>query len=150
MVTPSVADRGYDSTGYMPMLTLLGRLLMASIFIISGVGKVANPEVTLGYIASAGLPVPQAALLIAILIEVGGGVALIVGYRTRIVASVLALFCVVTAVSFHAAFDDQNQFIHFLKNLTMAGGFLQIVAFGPGSLSVDARRQGPLGNPGER
>ncbi|WP_127564149.1 DoxX family protein [Stenotrophomonas indicatrix] len=150
MVTPSVADRVYDSTGYKPMLALLGRLLMASIFIISGVGKVANPEVTLGYIASAGLPVPQAALIIAILIEVGGGVALIVGYRTRIVAGVLALFCVATAVSFHAAFDDQNQFIHFLKNLTMAGGFLQIVAFGPGSLSVDARRQGPVGNPGSR
>lgn len=149
MSTPSIADRGYASAGYVPILSLLGRLLMAAIFIISGAGKVANPEATAGYIASAGLPAPEAALLVAILIEVVGAAALIVGYRTRTVASVLALFCVVTALSFHTAFNDQNQLIHFLKNLTMAGGFLQVAAFGPGPISVDARhRQGAVGDPG--
>ncbi|WP_342316891.1 DoxX family protein [Lysobacter sp. FW306-1B-D06B] len=149
MSTPSIADRGYEAAGYVPMLSLLGRMLMAAIFIISGAVKVANPEATAGYIASAGLPAPEAALIVAVLIEIVGGVALIVGYRTRTVASVLALFCVVTALSFHTAFNDQNQFIHFLKNLTMAGGFLQIAAFGPGTISVDARhRQGAVGTPG--
>ncbi|MDR7098957.1 putative oxidoreductase [Lysobacter niabensis] len=139
MATLSITNRAPDATAFASLIGLLGRLLMAAIFLISGVGKIANAEATAGYIASVGLPLPQVALVIAIVIEVVGGAALVVGYRTRLVATVLALFCIATAVSFHAAFGDQNQFIHFFKNLTMAGGFLQIVAFGPGALSVDAK-----------
>lgn len=139
MATWSVTDRASDATGLASVLGLLGRLLMAAIFLISGVGKIANAEATAGYIASVGLPLPNVALVVAIVIEVIGGAALVLGYRTRLVAGVLALFCIVTAASFHAAFDDPNQLIHFLKNLTMAGGFLQIVVFGPGALSMDAR-----------
>lgn len=122
-------------------LALAGRLAMAAIFLISGIGKLAAPAATIGYIASAGLPLPQAAFVIAVLVEIAGGVALVIGYRTRWVAAALALFCVATALCFHAHFSDQNQFIHFFKNLSMAGGFLQIAGFGAGRYSLDARRR---------
>ncbi|MCC5090452.1 DoxX family protein [Xanthomonas campestris] len=124
----------------MPALALLGRLLMAVLFLISGVGKVVAPEATIGYIASAGLPLPQLAFGTAVLVEILGGIALVLGFRTRWVAAVLALMCIATALGFHANFSDQNQLIHFLKNLTMAGGFMQIIVFGAGSYSLDARR----------
>nr|WP_264048453.1 DoxX family protein [Methylobacterium sp. FF17] len=116
-----------------------GRLLMGTIFLASGLSKLAAPAASLGYIKSAGLPLPQVALAVAIAVEVGGSLLLIAGYRARIVALVLALFSVVTALAFHTAFADQNQLIHFLKNLAMAGGLLQVVSFGAGGLSFDAR-----------
>ncbi|MDB5551103.1 MAG: LysR family transcriptional regulator, partial [Rhizobium sp.] len=102
--------------------------------------KIAAPEATQGYIASMGLPFPLLGYLLSILIEVGGGVLLLIGYQTRLVALVLALFTLVTAVIFHSNFADQNMMIHFLKNVAMAGGLLQVVAFGPGAFSVDSRR----------
>ncbi len=120
-------------------LAALGRVLIATIFILSGIGKIANPEATIGYIASAGLPFAPAALIAAALIEVGGGLALIAGFRTRFVALVLAGFSVIAALAFHAHFSDQNQFIHFLKNLAMAGGLLQVAAFGSGRIALDKR-----------
>jgi putative oxidoreductase len=122
-------------------IAAVGRLLLAIVFILSGLGKIASPEATQGYIASAGLPVPLLSYLIAIVIELGGGVLLVFGYRTRIVALALAAFTVSTALVFHNDFADQNQMIHFLKNISIAGGLLQAVAFGAGSLSLDARRQ---------
>ena len=137
MATLSITDRAPASTGFASLLGLLGRVLMAAIFLISGVGKIANAEATAGYIASVGLPLPYVALVIAIVIEVVGGAALVVGYRTRLVATVLALFCIATAVGFHAAFGDQNQFIHFFKNIAIVGGLLQVIAFGSGRLSLD-------------
>jgi len=73
----------------------------------------------------------------------GGGLLLIAGFKARTVAAVLALFSLVTAATFHSHFADQNQMIHFLKNLMMAGGLLQIVAFGAGALSVDNRPTAP-------
>lgn len=125
------------ATGHL--LAATGRVLIATIFVLSGIGKIANPDATLGYIASAGLPFAPAALIAAALIEVGGGLALIAGFRTRIVALVLAGFSVATAIAFHAHFADQNQFIHFLKNLAMAGGLLQVAAFGAGRIGLDNR-----------
>ena len=92
---------------------------------------------TLGYIASAGLPLPLIGYLIAIGVELGGGMLLVVGYQTRIVAIVMTIFTIATAVSFHHDFADQNQMIHFLKNVAMAGGLLQVVAFGAGAFSID-------------
>jgi putative oxidoreductase len=94
--------------------------------------------VTLGYIQSAGLPLPQLALAAAISVEVGGSLLLIAGYRARLVALVLALFSVAAALAFHTAFADQNQMIDVLKDLAMAGDLLQVVAFGAGGLSFDA------------
>lgn len=120
---------------------LAGRLLLSAIFILSGVSKLAAPAMMVGYISAVGLPLPQVALVVAIIVEVGGGLALIAGYRAQIVAAGLALFSVVTALAFHHALGDQNQFIHFFKNLAMAGGLLQVVAFGAGRFSLDARRR---------
>jgi putative oxidoreductase len=120
--------------------TALGRLLIAAIFIISGLGKIATPDMTQAYIASMGLPVPMLGYLLAILVEVGGGSLLVVGFQTRIVAFVLTLFTVATAVIFHRDFADQNTMIHFLKNVAIAGGLLQVVAFGAGAFSIDSGR----------
>lgn len=117
----------------------IGRVLLAAIFIISGVGKIAAPEATIGYIGSVGLPFATLGLVIAIAVEVGGGALLALGIRTRIVAAALAAFSIVTALVFHAAIGDQNQLIHLLKNFAMAGGLLQVVAFGAGAFSFDNR-----------
>jgi putative oxidoreductase len=121
-------------------LPLAGRILMAAIFVMSGIGKIANPSGTLGYINAMGLPFPELALAGAIGIEVVGGLLLIAGLYTRPVALALAAFSIVTGLVFHSAIADQNQMIHLMKNLAMAGGLLQIAAFGAGSLSLDARR----------
>jgi putative oxidoreductase len=90
-------------------------------------------------IRAAGLPLPPLALALSVVVELGGGLLLVAGFRTRIAAAALALFSLATAVSFHSNFADQNQMIHFLKNVMIAGGMLQIVGFGAGALSVDNR-----------
>jgi len=111
-------------------LPLVGRVLIAAIFIISGLSKIADPAGSMAYIASVGLPLPAVALAGAILVEVVGGALLISGYKVRAVATVIALFSLATAAFFHNNLADQNQFIHFFKNIAIAGGLLQIVAFG--------------------
>ena len=111
-----------------PYIGAVGRLLIAALFLISGLGKIAAPAMMQGVIASAGLPFPLLALLIAIVIEVGGGILLILGYQSRIVA-----------LGFHRDFADQNAMAHFLKNISITGGLLQIAAFGAGSFSIDSR-----------
>ncbi|WP_097304332.1 DoxX family protein [Pseudomonas chlororaphis] len=123
-------------------ISLIGRVLLSAIFILSGFSKVAAPAAMVGYIQSVGLPFPQLALGIAIAVELGGGLLLIAGYRTRLVALGLAVFSLATALAFHNNLGDQNQFIHFFKNIAMAGGLLQVVAYGAGRFSLDARRQG--------
>jgi putative oxidoreductase len=122
------------------VVPLLGRILIAAIFLLSGLSKLTAPAATIGYIQSAGLPLPSVGLAIAIVVEVGGGLLLIAGYRTRAVAAILTVFSLATTFAFHNQFADQNQFIHFFKNVAIAGGLLQIVAFGAGRLSLDARR----------
>lgn len=126
------------NTAYLP---LAARILMAAIFVISGFGKIANPAATIGYISHMGLPFPELGLAIAICVEVVGGILLLVGLYTRPVALGLAAFSIITGLIFHSAVGDQNQMIHLMKNFAMAGGFLQIAAFGAGSLSLDARRK---------
>ena len=104
---------------------------------------------TTAYIGAVSLPFPPLAFALAVAVELGGGLLLIAGFRARFVALVLALFSLATAVSFHNNFADQNQMIHFLKNVMMAGGLLQIVAFGAGALALDNRRtkdRAPMGN----
>jgi putative oxidoreductase len=118
---------------------VIGRILMAAIFILSGFGKLMAPAATIGYIQAMGLPLASAGLVVAIVVELGGGLLLALGYRTRIVALVLAAFSVVTGLVFHNAVGDQNQMIHLMKNLAMAGGLLQVVAFGAGAYSLDAK-----------
>jgi putative oxidoreductase len=124
---------------YTPAVAAVGRLLIAAIFIMSGLGKIADPAGTQAYIGSAGLPAPLLAYLTAIVVELGGGILLVIGYQTRIVALVLAAFTLAAAFGFHNNFADQNQMIHFLKNISMIGGLLQVVAFGAGAVSLDGR-----------
>jgi putative oxidoreductase len=120
-------------------LPLLGRILIGAPFVMSGLGKLGAYAATVGYIAAMGLPVPSLAFIIAVLTELGGGLLLLSGYRARVVSLAMAVFCVVTAMFFHHNFADQNQMIHFLKNVMMAGGLLQITYFGAGAFSLDAR-----------
>ncbi|AOB33894.1 LysR family transcriptional regulator [Bordetella sp. H567] len=119
--------------------SLISRVLLAALFVIAGLGKLAAPAGTIGYIASAGLPVPTLSYAVALLIEIGGGVLLIVGYRTRLVAAIMGIFTVVTALIFHSALGDPGQQMHFLKNLAIAGGMLQLVLNGAGGYSIDQR-----------
>ena len=119
-----------------------GRLLIGLPFAMSGFGKLAATGPTRQMIAAAGLPFPALALAIAIVVELGGGLALLAGYKTRQVAAALAIFSIAAALSFHSNFADQNQMIHFLKNLMITGGLLQIVAFGAGALSIDNLKPG--------
>lgn len=129
-------NRTASMAGYADLMALLGRVLMCALFFISGVGKLQDPPGTIGYIASVGLPFPQLGYGIALVVELGIATALLVGYKPRAAALVMAAFCVAAAVFFHRDFADQNQMVHFLKNLTMAGGLLQIVAFGAGRMAI--------------
>jgi len=115
-----------------------GRLLISAIFLATGLGKIAGYAGTQGYMEAMG--VPGALLPLVIALEVGGAIAIIVGFRTRLAAFLLAGFCVLSALIFHRAIGDQVQFIMFMKNLAIAGGFLLLVARGPGEWSLDARR----------
>src|SRR6202030_4838642 len=116
-----------------------GRVLIGLPFAMSGLSKLAAIGPTTDMIRTAGLPVPSLALALSVLVELGGGLLLVAGFQARIVAAALAVFSLATAVAFHSNFADQNQMIHFLKNVMMAGGLLQIVAFGAGALSMDNR-----------
>jgi putative oxidoreductase len=126
-------------TSVQRYLPVLGRVLLAVLFVMSGVSKLTDPAGTIAYIQSAGLPLPNIAYGIALAVELLGGILLIVGYRTRLVALVLAVFTVAAAIGFHAHFADQNQMIHFMKNIAITGGLLQVIAFGAGAFSLDNR-----------
>ena len=127
-----------STSTYLPAL---GRLLIALIFVLSGLSKIAAPANTIAYIQSAGAPFATAAFAVAAIVEVIGGLALLVGFQTRLVAAALAIFTLAAAVLFHNNMADQNQMIHFMKNLAITGGLLQVVAFGAGAFSLDNRRK---------
>jgi putative oxidoreductase len=133
---PLVASLEHPAIG--STASLLGRLMISALFLISGMGKITAPAAIIGYIASAGLPFPQLGLAIAIAVELILVPALLLGYRTRWVAMVIAAYSVATALFFHRGFADPNQFLHFLKNIAIAGGLLQIVVFGADRFSLDA------------
>ncbi len=116
---------------------LAGRILIALIFIIAGAGKLADPAGTAGYMQSAG--VPTLLLWPTIALELLGGIAIVLGFQTRIISYLLAIFCVATAVLFHMDFSNQMQQILFLKNLAIAGGFLLLASSGATALSIDKR-----------
>lgn len=118
---------------------LAGRALLSLIYLISGWGKLTDRTGTIQYIESAGLPLASLAYLVALICELGGGLAVLVGFKARFASAVLSAFTIAAAIGFHSNFADPNMTIHFMKNLAIAGGFLMIVAFGPGALSLDAR-----------
>ena len=117
---------------------LAGRILLASLFLLSGLSKLGGGYAgAAGYMQAVGLPTALLPLVIAL--EVLGAAAIIVGFQTRLVAFLLAGFSLVSALIFHSHFGDQIQMIMFLKNVSIAGGFLLLVANGAGPLSLDRR-----------
>jgi putative oxidoreductase len=121
-------------------LNLVARLLMSLIFIISGWSKLVGYSGTQGYFASMGIPLPALVTPLVILIELGGGLALLFGFKARWAAAVLALFSIGSALVAHTNFADANQMNNFMKNLAMAGGFLLFVKYGAGAPAIDAQR----------
>src|ERR1700674_336688 len=120
---------------------LVGRVLLGLIFVIAGVGKMTGYAGTMGYMASHGLPLAQLLLPLTILVEVGGGLMLILGWNARFGAGVLFLFVIPTTLVFHnfwavPADQMQNQMTHFLKNVAIMGGMLYVVVFGSGPFSL--------------
>lgn len=121
---------------------LAGRILIALIFVLSGFGKITGFEGTVGYIASKGLPLSQLAAIGAIIVELGGGILLIIGWKARWAAAAMLVFTALAALFFHNFWamppdQAQNQMIHFMKNISMIGGLLFVVIHGSGPLSVD-------------
>ncbi|MGH8457724.1 MAG: DoxX family protein [Nevskiales bacterium] len=120
---------------------LVGRILLAAIFIFAGYGKLGAYDATQAYMASQG--VPGMLLPLVILLELGGGIAIVLGLFTRLTAVALAGFCVASALLFHSNAAEQMQAVMFMKNLAMAGGFLILAAHGPGDISLDNRNSRP-------
>lgn len=116
-----------------------GRVLISLIFVMSGLNKLANYAGTQAYMDSAG--VPGMLLPVAIAVEVLGGLAVILGWHTRLAAFLLAGFSLVSGILFHGNIGDQTQMIHFMKNLALAGGFLMLVSHGAGPYSIDNRNR---------
>jgi putative oxidoreductase len=122
---------------------LVGRILLALIFITSGFSKITGFEGTVGYIASKGLPLPQVGAIIAIVVELGGGLLLAIGFKARWAALALAIFTLAAGILFHNYWDiadaaqKMGQQINFWKNVAITGGMLMVFAFGPGRYSVD-------------
>jgi len=128
-------------------LSLVGRLLLALLFLPAGIMKIGGFAGTAGYIASKGLPMPEVGAVVAILVEVVGGLALIAGFGTRVAAVVLAVFTLVATFVFHnywgvPAEMQMVQQLMFFKNIAVIGGLLVLAAFGAGGWSLDAKRQG--------
>jgi putative oxidoreductase len=132
--------RGSDNAA-----TLIGRILMCLLFVMGGWGKLMNPAGTQAMFAGHNLPMIQAVWLLAVVVELGGGLALLFGLFTRPVGLVLAIWCVLTALIAHTNFADRGQEINFFKNMAMAGGFLYVAAFDAGTWSLDAWRSGRRG-----
>ncbi|QKO21389.1 DoxX family protein [Rhodoferax sp. BAB1] len=127
-------------------LTLVGRLLLAALFLPAGISKIGGFAGTAGYIASKGLPLPEVGAAIAVVVEIVGGLALIAGFGTRLAALALALFTLVATFIFHNYWGvpaDQAfvQQLMFYKNIAVVGGLLVLAAHGAGAWSLDAKRQ---------
>ena len=121
------------------LLPPLARLLMSSLFIWDGVVQPRNPGGTAQYFDSVHVPAPPVAVWISIPLHLLGGLALLVGFYTRWAAALLALICLGTAFGVHLPAGDQDNMINFYKNLVMTGGFLYVIAFGPGGFSLDRK-----------
>ena len=133
------------TTPIQNLTVLAGRILLGLLFLVSGVGKMAGFDGTVGYIAAQHLPLPSLLAVLTIVVEVGGGLALVIGLWTRQAALALAAFTLLAAFVFHAFWSAPDaakvmQQIQFLKNLSIAGGLFVLAAFGPGRISLAARR----------
>ena len=133
------------NTNVQNTAALAGRILLALIFIISGFGKITGYAGTAGYMASKGLPMVAVLLPLTILVELGGGLLIALGWKARWAAAVIFLFIIPVTLVFHNpagldAAQAQQQMINLLKNLSIMGGMLGLFAFGPGGFSLDAKQ----------
>jgi putative oxidoreductase len=124
-------------TTYLDWVGLAGRVLMSAIFIWGGYGKAMAPTATMATFGHLGLPLPGVAYAVALVIEIGFGIVFLIGFRVRLTGLALAGWCIATALVAHYHPENREQMINFMKNVCMAGGFLQVVAFGAGRLSID-------------
>ena len=126
-------------------LALVGRILLATIFVLSGFNKLTAIDGTIAYMNHGGVPMANLLIYPTILIEIGGGLLLMLGWQTRVVALIVFLFLIPVTLLFHNPVADpahaQTQMINLLKNLSIMGGMLQLMAFGPGAFSLDGRRR---------
>jgi putative oxidoreductase len=129
-----------DLEKHADQAALVGRLFYSSLYILYGYFKLTSYAGTTAYMAKQGLPAPAVFAALAIVIELGGGLLMLIGYQTRVVALGLAIYVLVAAFIAHAHFGDGNQMSHFFKNMAIVGGSLAFVAFGAGRYSLDARK----------
>ena len=130
------------SSGAASFVLAVGRLLLSFMFIFAGFGKLTDIAGTAGWFGSIGLPLPTLVAVLVGLLELVGGLAILVGFKTRIAAGALAIFTVAATLMAHMNLADQVQMLFFLKNMSVTGGLLFVAAAGAGALSVDAK----LGN----
>lgn len=145
MANPSYPTTSDGGSAAIDILSLIGRVLLAWLFVPAGWGKIAGFAGSVGYATSVGLPMPQVGVAVGLAIELIGGLMLLVGFKTRWAALALALFTLVAAFFFHNYWampeaQQMMQQINFNKNIAIAGGLLAFAAFGPGRFSLDGRR----------
>ena len=116
---------------------LVGRIFISLVFLLSGFNKIGNYEGTIGWMES--FSMPGIFLIPAIILEVGAPILIIIGYKVKISAALLSLFCIATAIIFHNDFSNQMQFVSFMKNIALAGGFLFLVVNGAKDFSLDKK-----------
>lgn len=134
-----------------PQMMLIGRILLATIFLVAGIRKAMAIAGTTAYMTKLGFPMPEIMVWVAVIVEIGGGLALIAGWQARRVAWLMIVFTAIATLMAHRFWEFDaaqyaNQMNHFLKNAAIIGGMLYIAAFGPGPISVDER----AGAPGRR
>jgi putative oxidoreductase len=139
-INSSHADANSGIIANSSVLVLIGRVLLSVMFILAGFAKLTAIGGTAAWFGSIGLPVPTIVAVLVGLLELFGGLAILVGYQTRIAAIALAVFTLAATAIAHLDFADQMQVLMLQKNLAIVGGFLVLAAFGPGSLSLDAKR----------
>ena len=138
-INTSTAGKTGTAANYSAVV-LVGRVLLSAMFIIAGFGKLTAISATAGWFGSIGLPMPTVTTVLVGLVELLGGLAILIGFQTRIAAIVLAVFTVAATAIAHMDLSDQMQMLLFQKNLSITGGLLILAAFGAGALSLDARR----------
>lgn len=133
MFNPNVSFKNaFENTNLGHLVNLLCRALLLWLFFVSGWGKVVNYDAVAAYMGTVGLP--SSLLPLVILLELGGGLAILFGFQTRVIAVFMAVYCILSAILFHAGADDAN---NFMKNFGLAGGFLLLTVHGAGRFSID-------------
>ena len=137
----TIANSAQTGASSNSLAILVGRILLSIMFIVAGFGKLTAIAGTAGWFGSLGLPLPTVTAIVVGLLELVGGLAILVGYQTRLAALVLAAFTIGATLLAHMNLSDQMQQLLFMKNLAITGGFLTLAASGAGAISADARRR---------